>query len=290
MLNLVRAQWYRLVRYRPFWGFLGLYGFITAVGLVSVGQGYYGQEGFWDLPALPGEGSALWLDPQDYLGPLGGALYVPLLTCLLAATFFTDEFHDGCIRSIAVSPRFRAEYVGSAVVLIASVAACFVAMGLVVVLAVMMPFFPLLDVVIDGMGRPLRWAADVVLIATVYGMLTLTVAMATRRTGVTVLFGFLLALGQVEVGLLGLADGVGEGLASFGISVPWTPLPLASGMFMRWTSSLTYLPWAVVFPAGQLGGPLSAGSVPTASDFLLMVPWLVAAVGLCWLVMRRRAL
>lgn len=290
MLNLFRAQWYRLVRNRAFWGLLVVYGLICTFALVSLGSNYHGQEGFWDLPSLlPLADAALFLDPQDYLGRVGGALWVPLLTCLLVATFFADDLSDGSCRNLAVSTHFRPDYLVSAAVLTAGVAVLFVVVGFAVVLAVT-SFFPHLSVTWE-MGRFGRWALAVVLASVVYGMLTLAVALISRRLALAVLFGFLLALGQVEVGILALVDLAGECLVSLGIASPWSIAPLSPDMFMRNSAERHFQDWALAFPAGQLGGPLSSlYEVPTAVDMLVLVAWLAAAMGLCWIIMRRKRL
>lgn len=124
MANLFQSQWYRLVRNRAFWGllvvfFVLVFSFVAQVGEEAVRQGAYRN-----LPSWSGasEGASMSVGAEVVLGEF----WVPqMLTALLAAAFFADDFKYGGARLLDVGPSFRRAYVGSAALLMAVVSTLF---------------------------------------------------------------------------------------------------------------------------------------------------------------------
>ena len=107
MLNLLRAQWYSLACNRMFWGFLVLFAVIMVWDMVSLGQNYYGQEGFRNIPPIYYEGVTVTLDPEGYLGEGGVVYFLVLLALVFVAVFFAEEFRAGTCRSLMAGPSSR---------------------------------------------------------------------------------------------------------------------------------------------------------------------------------------
>lgn len=281
MLNLLRAQWYRIGRNRAFWGLLLLFAVIMVWDLVSIGQNYRGQEGFGSLPPLFSSGT-ISLDPETYLGEGGIVYFLVPLVLLLVAVLFADDFREGTVRNLAASPAFRRDYVLASALTVGLIAIAFVAVALVAVWAII-PQFPLLGVA-WAPGRFLRWACQLVLIVELYGMLTVAVAVMAKRLAPTLIAAFLLGAGQVE---LLLANGyvmVGQVMELIGL--PGLPGVAKAGAAIY--EELALLPgW---LPAAQLQWMMGEGATPTIADMAPMALAVAAAVGLCLLAMRRRSL
>ena len=159
MLNLFRAQWYRLVRNRAFWGLLAVFGvlvflFVIQVDEQSVREAVLGQ--FWV--------------PQLLLAFVG----------MLSAAFFGDDFRYAGARSLDVMPGFRWRYVGSAVLIIVVIALIFLVAASFVAWLALLPN-PVMSVGLSG-GRFLRWGLLLVAISLVYAMAD-AAAVACRRCG-----------------------------------------------------------------------------------------------------------
>lgn len=296
MLNVFRAQFYRLVHTLPFWGFLALFAVLCWIGLSALGANVAVQEEAWGPFDPPFEGAVLALRPQDYLGAAGFTPFVPLLACLIAASVFSDDFKGrqggGTVRNLVADPHFRTAYVASGVLVMLLVAACLIVVGVAMVFVAVGPLFPYHGVEGDWASFGL-WAIGVLLVSVIYGTLTMAVAAAFGRLGVTVVAAFLLASGQVEILLVALADIAGAIFTSWGAVAPWGSVRIALEMdlFVRHTTLRPFWNWALLFPAGQIGGPLSSASFDVEPlQLLLLVPWLCLAVVLGWLALRRRQL
>lgn len=282
MLNVFRAQVYRLVRSRAFWGMLLLFGVIMVSAMASIGQNYQGQGGFRNLPRLVYEESGVTLDPDAYLGEGGVVYFLVPLVLLLVAVLFADDVREGTVRGLAASPAFRRDYVLASVLTVGLVAGAFVAVALAVVWAII-PRFSLLGIA-WAPGRFLRWACQLVLIVSFYGMLTVAVAIATKRLVPTLVAAFLLGAGQVELLLANGCVIVGQLMELMGLSGLSGTAEAGSAIY----ENLASLPgW---LPAAQLQWMMGEGATPTVVEMVPAVLAVAAAVGLCLLVMRRRAL
>lgn len=292
MLNVFRAQLYRLVRSLPFWGFLALFAVLCWIGLSALGANVAVQEEAWGSFDPPFEGAVLALRPQDYLGAAGFTPFVPLLACLIAASVFSNDFKGrqggGTARNLAAAPHFRMAYVASGVLVMLLVTACLIVVGVAVVF-VAVPYHG-----IEGDWASFGlWAIGVLLVSVIYGALTMAVAATFGRLGVTVAAALFLASGQVEILLVALVDMAAEIFTPLGALVPWhsVSLTLGTDLFVRHTTLRPFWDWALLFPAGQIGGPLSsAGFDVEPLQLLLLAPWLCGAVVLGWLALRRRQL
>ena len=263
MLNLLRAQWYSLACNRMFWGFLVLFAVIMVWDMVSLGQNYYGQEGFRNIPPIYYEGVTVTLDPEGYLGE-------------------AEEFRAGTCRSLMAGPSSRRDFALALAVTVALLTMLFVLVGLVAVYAVI-PRFPLLDVGLPT-GRTLRWALQLVLIVEVYGLLTVAVAAATKRPAPTVAAMLLLATGQVEVLLTNLYVIATQLGAVAGLP----ELPAATDVSSAFFETAAMVPtW---LPAAQLQWMMGEGCTPVAGDIAPVALLAAGAFGVVVLVTRRRAL
>lgn len=296
MLNVFRAQLYRLVRTLPFWGFLVLFAFLCWVSLSALGASAEVQEEAWGPFELPFEGAVLALRPQDYLGAAGLTPFIPLLACLIAVSAFSEDFKGfqggGTARNLVAGPHFRMAYVASGVLVMLLVTACLIVVGVAVVFAAVGPLFPRHGIEGDW-ASVASWAIGVLLVSVIYGTLTMAVAAAFGRLGLTVVATFLLASGQVEILLVALADMAEAIFAPWGAVAPWhsVSITLGTDLFVRHTTLRPFWDWALLFPAGQIGGPLSSASFSVEPlQLLLLVPWLCGGVVLGWLALRRRQL
>lgn len=296
MLNVFRAQLYRLVRSLPFWGFLALLAFLCWTSLSALGANVAVQEEAWGPFEPPFESAVLALRPQDYLGAAGLTPFIPLLACLIAASAFSEDFKGrhggGTARNLAAGPHFRMAYVASGVLVTLLVTACLIVVGVAVVLVAVGPLFPYHSIEGDWASFGL-WAIGVLLVSVIYGTLTMAVAAAFGRLGVTVVAALFLASGQVEILLVAWVDVAAEIFAPLGALVPWhsVSITLGTDLFVRHTTLRPFWGWALLFPAGQIGGPLSSASFNVEPlQLLLLIPWLCGAVVLGWLVLRRRQL
>ncbi|MEC4273504.1 ABC transporter permease [Adlercreutzia sp. R25] len=283
MLNVLHAQWYRIARNRAFWGLLITFAVIMAWDMVSVGQNYHGQEGYFDgIPPIGQDGVKVNLDAGAYLGKGGVVYFLLTLVLLLVASLFAEEWREGACRSLAAAPSFRRDYVLASALTVALIALLFIGVAWAAVWAVI-PRFPLLGVG-DETGRFARWAAQMVLVLEGYGMLTIAVAAATKRLGPTLLAALLLGTGQFEILLANgyvIADQVAQ-LAGL------PALPGASGVAAAFFDSPAMLPsW---LPAAQLQWMMGEGATPTAADAAPVALLAAVAIAVAWFAVRRRAL
>lgn len=280
MLNVFRAQVYRLVRNVTFWGMLLLFGVVMASAMASIGQNYQGQGGFRNLPSLVYEESRITLDSEAYLGEAGVVYFLVPLTLLLVAVLIANDVREGTVRSLATSPAFRRNYVLASALTVGLIAVAFIAVAVAATWAII-PRFSLLEVA-WAPGRFLRWACQLVLIADFYGMLTVTVAIATKRLAPTLIAAFLLGAGQVE---LLLANGCAIAGHLMGLVLPSVPSGATETVLYEDLASLPG--W---LPAAQLQWMMGEGATPTVAEMAPAALAVIVAVGLCMLVMRRRAL
>lgn len=70
MLNLFRAQWYRLVRNRAFWGLLAVFGVLVFLFVIQVDEQSVREGVYRNFPALGGapEGVGVTMDVEAVLG------------------------------------------------------------------------------------------------------------------------------------------------------------------------------------------------------------------------------
>ncbi len=245
-----------------FWGFLVLFAVIMVWDMVSLGQNYYGQEGFRNIPPIYYEGVTVTLDPEGYLGEGGVVYFLVLLALVFVAVFFAEEFRAGTCRSLMAGPSSRRDF----------------ALALAVTVAL-----PLLDVGLPT-GRTLRWALQLVLIVEVYGLLTVAVAAATKRPAPTVAAMLLLATGQVEVLLTNLYVIATQLGAVAGLP----ELPAATDVSSAFFETAAMVPtW---LPAAQLQWMMGEGCTPVAGDIAPVALLAAGAFGVVLLVTRRRAL
>lgn len=75
MLNLFRAQWYRLVRNRAFWGLLAVFGVLVFLFVIQVDEQSVREGVYRNFPALGGapEGVGVTMDVEAVLGQFWGA-------------------------------------------------------------------------------------------------------------------------------------------------------------------------------------------------------------------------
>ena len=254
MLNLFRAQWYRLVRNRAFWGLLAVFGVLVFLFVIQVDEQSVREGVYRNFPALGGapEGVGVTMDVEAVLGQFWVPQLLLAFVGMLSAAFFGDDFRYAGVRSLDVMPEFRWRYVGSAVLIIVVIALIFLVAASLVAWLALLPN-PVMSVGLSG-GRFLRWGLLLVAISLVYAMAALAVVAATNRAGLGIIAFFLL------VGVL-----------------PDALLQLASG-------------WLSAFPSAQLGQLSAEGFTPVATDVLMLLPWLAVAVAGCGLVMRHKRL
>lgn len=276
MLNILRAQLYRLVRSVAFWGLLVVCAGVTALMLVSLGMQYDDTTAYDTGAGYLPVGATLNLSTEEYVGM--AAVFVSLFTSLLAARFFSDDFAEKGCRALDADPGFRRSYVLAAGALVAFMALCFTVAALLVPFMVIL-FFPLLDIAWNG-ACTLRWALQMVLVSTVYGMLSVAVTIATGKLGIAVLVALLLGTGAVDLQVLSAAQAVWGELNALGAALGSPPFSLP---YYGSPSGLTL--W---MPSGQLLGVLTVGATPEAPAIAAMVLQAAAAMLLCWLAIRRK--
>lgn len=276
MINVLRAQFYRLMRSVAFWGLLVACAGVTILMLVSVGMQYDGSTAYGTGAGYLPVSAPLVLSAEEYAG--SAAMFVPLFTSLLAARFFSDDFAEKGCRVLDAGPGFRRAYVLSAGVLVAFTALCFTVAELLVPFVVT-PFFPLLDLTWDG-GDTLRWVLQMVLVSTVYGVLSVAATVVTGKLGIAVLIAFLFGTGIVDLQVVSCAQAVWGELHTLGAVSGMPPFQLPP-----FGSPAGFSQW---MPGGQLWGILSVGAAPTVTAMGIMVLQVVVALLLCWLVFRRK--
>ena len=127
MLNLFRAQWYRLVRNRAFWGLLAVFGVLVFLFVIQVDEQSVREGVYRNFPALGGapEGVGMTMDVEAVLGQFWVPQLLLAFVGMLSAAFFGDDFRYAGARSLDVMPGFRWRYVGSAVLIIVVIALIF---------------------------------------------------------------------------------------------------------------------------------------------------------------------
>lgn len=272
MVNLLRAQAYRLVRAPYLWGLMAVMAACALLATASALEAWRAGG-----PALPGAGEGFWAeraagrtvyapDIEVYLGLAWVPEWTALLASLLAAAFFGDDVAGRTLRSLAAGQGFRWRYAVVAAVLVGAVAVALLlaaSAGVLAATLVAPEAAVSFDIAGHGVGRTLRWALEVVLIAGGYGMLATTVEVAAGSRGAGLLAALALASGGIESALL----------AGVGAVDPATAV--AAGQ---------------VLPAGQLLGPLAEAVTPTAADLAPMALFAAAATALCVLALSRRDL
>ena len=181
MINLVRAQWFRLMRNRAFWGLLAVFAGVVLVASLQVTERGLYEEAYRNIPLLaqhsPAAMVSMTMDVEAVMGEFWTPQLLALIIALLSAGFFGDDF---------------------------------------------------------------------------------------RCRGTRLLAAVLLSGGVASTALL---------------SVSWA---LGCEEVLR--------PLIAAMPAAQLGQLSIEGVTPGAFDILPLLGWLAAAAGLCWAVLRRRAL
>ena len=239
MLNLFRAQWYRLVRNRAFWGLLAVFGVLVFLFVIQVDEQSVREGVYRNFPALGGapEGVGVTMDVEAVLGQFWVPQLLLAFVGMLSASFFGDDFR----------------YVGSAVLIIVVIALIFLAAASFVAWLALLPN-PVMSVGLSG-GRFLRWGLLLVVISLVYAMAALAVVAATNRAGLGIIAFFLL-VGVLPDALLQLASGW---LSAFQgpIAAVVSALPSAQlgqlnaeGFTPVATDVLMLLPWLAVAVAG----------------------------------------
>lgn len=266
MINLVRAQWFRLMRNRAFWGLLAVFAGVVLVASLQVTERGLYEEAYRNIPLLaqhsPAAMVSMTMDVEAVMGEFWTPQLLALIIALLSAGFFGDDFRFRRTRLLAAGPHFRAAYVISALFIALLSAMIFLAAAVAATWAGLLPN-PGLGVWVDG-GRFGRWALELMIIAATYALVVLAVVAATGRTGWGALVAVLLSGGVASTALL---------------SVSWA---LGCEEVLR--------PLIAAMPAAQLGQLSIEGVTPGAFDILPLLGWLAAAAGLCWAVLRRRAL
>ncbi|WP_296009785.1 hypothetical protein [uncultured Adlercreutzia sp.] len=262
MLNLLHAQLYRLIRSVTFWGFLGLTAFIAYVVGRSVAENALMGSQIAGLPPLNilGDWQGVVVDAELVLSAYHAPLYLCLFTSLVVAVLYSDDGHQGGLRSLMVGKGARQDYVLAMTTLSAVVALSMVLVAFVATWAAFLPF-ALMSVGFSG-GRFVRWAMMVVLAAVFCSMVTLTVLLATGRKTVAVLFAVLLCCSVFESALGAIAFWLGAEGVMDGV--------------------ISWLPLQVVERVGISGMP------PLALDMLSPAVGAAAAMALCWLAIRRK--
>lgn len=265
MLNLFRAQWYRLVRNRAFWGLLIVFGSLVFLFVIQVDEQSVREGVYRNFPALGGapEGVRMTVDVEAVLGQFWVPQLLMAFVGMLSAAFFGDDFRYAGTRSLDGMPGFRWRYVGSAALIIVVIAAIFLAVASLVAWLALLPN-PVMGVWLSG-GRFLRWGLLLVAISLVYAMAALAVVAASNRAGLGIIAFFLL-VGVLPDALLQMAAG-------------W--LSAFQGPIVAMISTL---------PSTQLRQLSVEGFTPAATDMLMLLPWLVAAMVGCGLVMRYKRL
>lgn len=157
MLNLFRAQWYRLVRNRAFWGLLAVFGVLVFLFVIQVDEQSVREGVYRNFPALGGapEGVGMTMDVEAVLGQFWVPQLLLAFVGMLSAAFFGDDFRYAGARSLDVMPGFRWRYVGSAVLIIVVIALIFLVAASFVAWLALLPN-PVMSVGLSG-GRFLRW-------------------------------------------------------------------------------------------------------------------------------------
>ncbi|MEE0705628.1 MAG: hypothetical protein UCH28_04495 [Adlercreutzia sp.] len=261
MLNILRAQLYRLVRSVTFWGFFGLTAFVVYVVGRSVAENALMGSQIVGMPPLPSFGDRqVAVNAELVMSAYHAPLYLCLFTSWTVAVLYADDSHEGGMRLLMVGKSARRDYVLAMVVLSTVVALSLVLVAFAATWAALLPFAPMS--VGFGEGKFVRWALMVVLAAVFCSMATLAVLLVTDRKIVAVLFVVLLCSLAFEHALNVVAFWLGAEGTMAGI--------------------ISWLPLQVVERVGASGMP------PLALDMLSPVVGVVAAVALCWLVIRRK--
>lgn len=153
MLNLFRAQWYRLVRNRAFWGLLAVFGVLVFLFVIQVDEQSVREGVYRNFPALGGapEGVGMTMDVEAVLGQFWVPQLLLAFVGMLSAAFFGDDFRYAGARSLDVMPGFRWRYVGSAVLIIVVIALIFLVAASFVAWLALLPN-PVMSVGLSG-GR-----------------------------------------------------------------------------------------------------------------------------------------
>ena len=108
MLNLFRAQWYRLVRNRAFWGLLAVFGVLVFLFVIQVDEQSVREGVYRNFPALGGapEGVGMTMDVKAVLGQFWVPQLLLAFVGMLSAAFFGDDFRYVGVRSLDVMPVF----------------------------------------------------------------------------------------------------------------------------------------------------------------------------------------
>lgn len=260
MLNLFRAQSYRLVGTLMFWIVPVVWAILLVCWFVPMGQGYSGQEWFGDIPPLASGHAALCPDVEIYLSRVPVVQALPLIVGLMAASFFADDFQGGALRVMDAQPHFRRDYLVASLLSLGMLAGIFLVVSVLVVEVVFGPFFPLLNVG-EMTGRTLRWALELWLVCLLYGTMVLGVAILTKSRGLSALFAILLCSGVIERMVF---DGLGGLLGRpLGYTIP------PGG------------------PQGQIAS-LMAGTTPQAEHIAAVALGVAAVLAVDWLLLRRK--
>ena len=264
MVNLFRAQLYRLVRNRAGWGLLMVFSVLVFLFVSQVGEEAVRQGAYRNLPSWRGasEGSSMSVGAEVVLGEFWVPQILSMFTALLAAAFFADDFKYGGVRLLDVVPSFRRAYVGSAALLMAFVSALFLMAAVLAAWLALLPNGALSIELFDGPGRFARWGLQLIL-ASVTGALVAVVAVA--------------ATGRIGWGVVAV---------------------LVAGAVPEWLMGVVWM-WGGEELAGALVGsmpPLQlmhlcyGDFTPTIAEVLSLLPWLAVMLGACWLAMRRKRL
>lgn len=261
MVNLLRAQWYRLVRNRAFWGLLAVYAVLVFLFVAQVNEENIRQGAYRNLPAPRGvsEDASMMVGIEAILGEFWVPQLLAMFVAFLAAAFFEDDFRYEGIRLLDTGPFFRGAYVGSAALLIGLVSALFLVMAMLVTWLTLLRSGVLS---VGFSGSFALWAFELIIASASGALVVLAVVAATGRAGWGVAAIFLIA------------------------AIPsWLVTPLwilgGEGAAVAFAGSM---------PGMQLQRLCYAGFAPTMGEALSLVPWLFVALGLCWLVMRRKRL
>ena len=118
MINLVRAQWFRLMRNRAFWGLLAVFAGVVLVASLQVTERGLYEEAYRNIPLLaqhsPAAMVSMTMDVEAVMGEFWTPQLLALIIALLSAGFFGDDFRFRRTRLLAAGPHFRAAYVISA--------------------------------------------------------------------------------------------------------------------------------------------------------------------------------
>ena len=136
MINLVRAQWFRLMRNRAFWGLLAVFAGVVLVASLQVTERGLYEEAYRNIPLLaqhsPAAMVSMTMDVEAVMGEFWTPQLLALIIALLSAGFFGDDFRFRGTRLLAAGPHFRAAYVISALCIVHLSAMIFLAAAMAV--------------------------------------------------------------------------------------------------------------------------------------------------------------